>query len=178
MNALDFMTIPGWIALISGLFIIGQLVVSLFFGELDVDVDGDADFDMSAIWSPKGLIHFLAGGSWYLVLIQTIRENGNWLYYDWLLAIIVGLVTTTLLALLYFGLSKLACEKKKEEGEELVGRTGRIYLNKGNGNYTISISISGSLSHIQVSSETKNDKLNFNDPVTITKYSDRIYFIS
>ena len=178
MNALDFISLPGLIALISGLFIIGQLIISFFFGELDVDVDSDTDFDMSAIWSPKGLIHFLAGGSWYLVLIQTTRENGDWLYYDWLIAIVVGLVTATLLALLYFGLSKLACEKKKEEGEELIGRTGRVYLNKGNGNYIISINISGSLSNIQVSSETKNNKLNFNDPVTITKYSDGIYFIS
>ena len=177
MCTLDFTTVPGWIAVISGLLIVVQLVLSLFFGELDADFDGDADFDMSAIWSPKGLIHFLAGGSWYLVLIQTIRENGNWLYYDWRIAIVVGLVTATLLALLYFGLSKLACEKKKEEGEELIGRTGRVYLNKGDGNYIISINISGSLSNIQVSSETKNDKLKFNDPVTITKYSDGIYFI-
>lgn len=64
MYSLDFITLPGLIALISGLFIIGQLIISFFFGELNVDVDSDTDFDMSAIWSPKGLIHFLAGGSW------------------------------------------------------------------------------------------------------------------
>ena len=61
MYSLDFMTLPGWIALISGFLVIGQLLLTLFVGDLldiDTDADGFGDFDMSTIALPKGLIPF------------------------------------------------------------------------------------------------------------------------
>lgn len=179
MYTLDFMTLPGWIALISAFLVVGQLIISLVFGGLDVDTDADGfgDFDMSTIASPKGVIHFLCGASWYLVLVQPVRTAREWMYYDWLIAIGVGLITAFLLALLYYGLSKLACEKEKEKGEDLVGRRGYVYLNNGNGNYDVNISVSGASTIIQVTSENKNTSLKEGDNVVIKSYSDGIYFI-
>lgn len=182
MYTLDFFTLPGWIALISGLLVIGQLILTLVTGglDLDLDFDGDAsaDFDMSSVVSPKGLIHFLFGSSWYLVLIQPIRENREWLWNDWLIAIGVGLVVSIFVILLYYWLSKLACEKKRECGKELVNRVGHIYLNNGNGNYDLSIVISGMTSIIQVTSKSGNTTYKTGNPATIIEYKDGIYFIS
>lgn len=173
------MTLPGWIALISAFLVVGQLIVSIVFGGLDIDTDADGfgDFDMSTIASPKGILHFLCGASWYLVLVQPIRASREWLFYDWIIAIIVGLVAATMLALVYYGLSRLACEKEKEKGEDLVGRAGFVYLNNGNGNYDVSISVSGASEIIQVTSETKDTSLKEGDNVVIKSYSDGIYFI-
>lgn len=180
MYSLDFSTLPGWIALISSFLVIGQLLISIFFGGLDIDTDADGfgDFDMSTFASPKGIVHFLCGASWYLVLIQPVREGGEWMYYDWIVAVIIGALTTALLALLYYGLSKLACEKEKEKGDDLVGRTGYVYLNNGNGNYDVNISVSGMSSIIQVTSESKDVSLKEGDNVVIKSYSDGIYFIN
>ena len=51
------------LALVStGIFLL-QFVISIFFGGLDIDVDGDTnvDFDLGSLFSFKGLIHFLIG---------------------------------------------------------------------------------------------------------------------
>lgn len=182
MYSLDFMTLPGWIALISACLVVVQLIMTLITGglDLDLDFDGDAsaDFDMSSIVSPKGILHFLFGASWYLVLVQPIRENGIWLFRDWIISIIVGLVIAIFIILLYYWLSKLACEKEKESGNDLIGRTGYVYLNTGNGNYDINISISGANTIIQVTSESKNSTLKNGTDVVIKDYKDGIYFIS
>ena len=181
MYTLDFMTLPGWIALISGFLVVGQLILTLIFGgidlDLDMDADGSADFDASSIVSPKGLIHFLFGASWYLVLIQPIRYERTWLWSDWILAICIGLVVSMLVVLIYYWMSKLACEKPKESGKDLVGRTGHIYLNNGNGNYDVNIVISGALTTIQATSINGNSALKVHDPVTILDYKDGIYYI-
>ena len=52
-------------ALVStGIFLL-QFVISVFFGDLDMDVDGDAnaDFDLGSLFSFKGLVHFLIGAA-------------------------------------------------------------------------------------------------------------------
>ena len=181
MYSLDFMTFPGWIALISGFLVIGQLLLTLFVGDLldiDTDADGFGDFDMSTIASPKGLIHFLCGASWYLVLIQPFRDGRVWLWYDWFIAIGIGLVVAVLVIMLYYWMSKLACEKKKESGQDLINRVGHVYLNNGNGNYDVSINISGSTSIIQVTSKSGKKDLTTGSPVTIVEFQNGVYFIS
>lgn len=58
------------LALVStGIFLL-QFIVSIFLGDIDVDVNGDAniDFDMGSLFSFKGLVHFLIGFSWTKVL--------------------------------------------------------------------------------------------------------------
>jgi len=179
MHTLNFLTFPGIVALVSLFLMIGQLLLSVLLGAVDIDADADGfgDFDMSTLYSPKGIIHFLCGASWYLVLVQPIRENGNWLFYDWFIAIGVGLVVSILLALLYYGLSKLSCEKDIERGSALIGRSGRVYLNNLNGNYDVNITVSGMSTIFPVTSESGNVDLKTGDTVTIKNYSDGIYFI-
>lgn len=49
------------LALVSTGIFLFQFVISIFFGGLDIDVDGDTnvDFDLGSLFSFKGLIHFL-----------------------------------------------------------------------------------------------------------------------
>ena len=100
MYTLDFWNLPGILALISGFLVVGQLILTLFHGgidtDLDVDGDGFGDFDLGAILSPKGILHFIFGASWYLVLIQPYRPDRNWFAYDWFIAIGVGVLVSFL----------------------------------------------------------------------------------
>ena len=181
MYVLDFWNLPGWIALISGFLVVGQLILTLFFGSvdmnLDVDGDGFGDFDLGTLISPKGILHFLFGASWYLVLIKPIRPS-SWLWYDWLISIGVGVVVMLLVALLYYALSKLACEKVKESGKDLVGRAGVIYLNAGDGIYDLSIPISGNTTTIQVTSKSGKTDYRTGEQVELIEFSNGTYFIN
>ena len=176
-----FTTLPGWIAVISGFLVIGQLILTLFFsGAVDIDTDvdgGGGDFDFSTIISAKGFLHFLFGASWYLVLVQPYRPDQEWYGYDWIIAIGVGLVVAICVALLYFFMSKLACEKKKESGEELVGRAAKIYLHLKGDTYDGTVESSGMTTTIQVKSESGKIDYNVGEMVEIIKYENGIYYI-
>ena len=145
--------------------------------DLDVDGDGFGDFDLGTLVSPKGVLHFLFGASWYLVLIKPFRPS-SWLWYDWLISIGVGVVVMLLVALLYYAISKLACEKKKESGEELVGRPVSIYLNLGGGNYDATVVSSGMTTTIQVKSVSGKTDYRTGEQVELVKYENGIYFIN
>ena len=71
----------------TGIFLL-QFVISVFFGDLDMDVDGDAnaDFDLGSLFSFKGLVHFLIGFGWTRVLF----DGDTWQMYA--LAVLVGAV--------------------------------------------------------------------------------------
>lgn len=77
------------LALVStGIFLL-QFVISIFFGGLDIDVDGDTnvDFDLGSLFSFKGLIHFLigfgwtkvlfVGDAWYTYALAVVSESGR-----------------------------------------------------------------------------------------------------
>jgi hypothetical protein len=178
MYTLNFLTFPGFLAIISLSLVVFQLIGSIVLGGFDLDGDASgADFDFSSIVSPKGILHFLFGASWYLVLVQPLRSNMDWLWYDWVISIIIGLVASLIVIAIYYWLSKLACEKKEEVGEELVGRMCNVYLNNYNGNYDCTVISSETLKHIQVTSKSKNLDLTVGTPVKIISFENGIYFI-
>ena len=183
MYLLNFSSLPGYIAIISLILVVIMLIFSLI-GFVDTDIDGidggdlsGGDFDISTIISPKGFLHFLLGSSWYLVLIQPTRPNGVWLYYDWIIAIIVGVVLALMMAGIYFFMNKLACEKKKESGEELVGRSVTIYLHTKGGSYDARVKYSGMTTTIPVVSLSGYDKYQVGEQIEIVKYEKGIYYI-
>lgn len=184
-----FNSVYGIIALISGSVMVLQLVLTLIFGGLDIDTDTDADvdadgdadgdsgssgaFELTSLISPKGILHFLVGGSWYLVLAEYVR--GSLLARDWIIAIVVGFICSLLIGLLYWGMYKLQCEKVKESGNELIGRSGEVYLCVDN-NYEIYVPINGMKSRLVVLSKS-GKKYNTGDLCTIISYENGVYFI-
>lgn len=110
-------------ALVStGIFLL-QFVISVFFGDLDMDVDGDAnvDFDLGSLFSFKGLVHFLIGFGWTRVLFG----GDTWQTYA--LAVLVGMVFMLVLFYSYVLAYRLQNLRKPEKPYSLVGRAGRIY---------------------------------------------------
>lgn len=87
-----------------GIFLLKTLI-SIFFGDIDLDVDfdGDTDFDTSTLFSFKGILHFLLGFSTYLVGIARLNVNSatdfEFAWYHYLIATFVGFL---LMIMLYY----------------------------------------------------------------------------
>ena len=176
---INLVSIEGFVACISLAIIVIQLLASIFVGgDSDIDVDGDGDFDLSGLFTPKGILQFICGFAWYLVLIKASR--GSFLWYDWLIGAAIGLVLMICMALLYYGISKLSHENKFEKGEDLVGKSGTITSRNTDipGIYWMMISRDGTQSEIKVKSKSGNGNLRSGDQAQIVAFEDETYFIN
>lgn len=185
---MSFNSIYGLIALISSAIFIVQVILSFVSGfgdfDFDFDTDGDTDldidsdsgsFDLSSVISPKGILHFLLGGSWYLVFSEYFRGYVAW--YDWIIAVGVGFITSFILALVYWGMMKLESNIVPEKGTDLIGRSGTIYLpNRETNTYVIYTEINGAKRDITAKSKT-DKTYNTGDLVRIISFKDGIYYI-
>ena len=173
---MDFSTIQGILALFTSAILVGQLLVGFFIGaDSDIDVDGDAsgDFDLSTIFSPKGILQFICGSSWYLVLIGK-QVLG---FTDYAIAGCIGILFTLIMVGVYWMMFKLQKEIIPEKGNKLVGRRGTVYLKRPNNIYIIDIEINGRIQALKVKSEDENTKYQTGDLVTIKKFENEIYYI-
>ena len=173
-----FTSIQGFLALLTSAILVLQLLIGFFIGaDSDIDVDGDAsgDFDMSTIFSPKGILQFICGSSWYLVLIGK-QVLG---FTDYAIAGCIGLIFTLIMVGVYWVMYKLQKEIIPERGEKLIGRRGTVYLRKTNNRdaYIIDIEINGRLQALEVISEDSNKTYQTGDLVVIKKYEENIYYI-
>ena len=124
-----------------------KLCISLFAGDLDLDVDldGDTDADSSSIFSFKGVLHFLVGFSTFLAakahflsaeMIVNSNSTVQFSTFDYVYAIVAGLI---FMFLLYFGY-KIAIKANATPDlpqNLLNGSSGTVYLNLGNGKYSV-----------------------------------------
>jgi membrane protein implicated in regulation of membrane protease activity len=173
-----FTTIQGILASLTSAILVLQLLIGFFIGaDSDIDVDGNAsgDFDMSTIFSPKGILQFICGSSWYLVLIGK-QVLG---FTDYAIAGCIGLIFTLIMVGVYWMMYKLQKEIIPERGEKLIGRRGTVYLRKTNNRdaYIIDIEINGRLQALEVISEDSNKTYQTGDLVVIKKYEENIYYI-
>lgn len=124
----------------SGIFAV-QFVMTMFVGDVDIDLDGDTniDTDMGSIVSFKGLVHFGIGFGWSMVLAGTQSATA------YAVACTVGLVFMVVLWQVYRLAHKLQKSTVQEPIENLVGRRARIYNNLGNGRYVVQVNINGAL---------------------------------
>ena len=73
--------------------------------DLDLDADGTADLGWSDILSFKGLVHFLMGFGGWLSVMGYNRESLVW--YDYIIAVVLGVILFLSLYYLCKGLLKL-----------------------------------------------------------------------
>lgn len=161
------------IALVStGIFLL-QFIMSIFFGTLDIDVDGDAnpDIDMGSLFSFKGMVHFLIGFGWAKVLFP----GDGW--HTYAIAVVVGLVFMFALFYTYALAFRLQNLRKPERPDALVGRVGRVYINEGDGRYTIFIERDGAERELDVVSESGRKDYKTDETISVTKYSQNKYYI-
>lgn len=161
------------------LFII-KLAISLFAGDIDMDVDfdGDSDFDSSSAFSFKGVLHFLVGFSSYLFArahtdtVNVVNGNVQFSFGDFVWAFIVGIIIMVALFYAY----KLAMKANNEttNPEDLINNAkGTIYINLGNGSYSVQAHTSAGTTN--VTAYYTSDKLTPGTEVTLLKEEDKIY---
>lgn len=161
------------IALVAtGVFLV-QFIISVFFGDIDLDFDGDAniDTDLGSIVSFKGLSHFGIGFGWTMVLYREPTTR------NLIIATVMGLVFVIVLWRLYILAYKLQKVRHPEKPERLVGRYGTVYTNMGDGRYIIQMSHNGALRELDVVSASGNTTLRTGERVTINRFEDNIYYI-
>ena len=101
-------------------------IIRFILSWVGADFDVDADVDISDVVSFKGLTHFLMGFSGWLSVKSYITHNVMW--YDYLIALILGIIFVILLYFVYKFLISLETKPQILFGKQLIGKTGKIYV--------------------------------------------------
>ena len=111
--------------IIYGIFII-RFILSWVGGDFDLDMDVDSDVDLGDIVSFKGITHFLMGFFGWLSTKSFTTHNIMW--YDYIIALILGIIFMILLYFVYKLLISLETKPQILSGKQLIGKTGKIYV--------------------------------------------------
>ena len=101
-------------------------IIRFILSWIGADFDIDADVDISDVVSFKGFTHFLMGFSGWLSVKSYITHNVMW--YDYLIALILGVIFVILLYFVYKLLISLETKPQILSGKQLIGKTGKIYV--------------------------------------------------
>ena len=101
-------------------------IIRFILSWVGADFDVDADIDIGDVVSFKGLTHFLMGFSGWLSVKSYITHNVMW--YDYLIALILGVIFVILLYFVYKLLISLETKPQILSGKQLIGKTGKIYV--------------------------------------------------
>ena len=110
-------------AIIYGIFII-RFILSWVGGDFDMDVD--TDLDLGDVVSFKGITHFLMGFFGWLSVKSFTTHNVMW--YDYLIAFILGVIFVIILYYVYKFLMKLENKPQVLSGKDFIGSTAKVYL--------------------------------------------------
>ena len=101
-------------------------IIRFILSWIGADFDIEADVDVSDVVSFKGLTHFLMGFSGWLSVKSYITHNVMW--YDYLIALILGVIFVILLYFVYKLLISLETKPQILFGKQLIGKIGKIYI--------------------------------------------------
>lgn len=110
-------------AVIYGIFII-RFILSWVGGDFDIDMD--VDLDLSDVVSFKGITHFLMGFFGWLSVKSFTTHNIMW--YDYLIAFVLGVIFVIILYYVYKFLMKLENKPQILSGKNLIGSIAKVYL--------------------------------------------------
>lgn len=108
------------------LIVYSIFIIRFILSWIGADFDIDADVDISDVVSFKGLTHFLMGFSGWLSVKSYTTHNVMW--YDYLIALILGVIFVILLYFVYKLLISLETKPQILSGKQLIGKTGKIYV--------------------------------------------------
>ena len=101
-------------------------IIRFILSWIGADFDIDADVDIGDVVSFKGLTHFLMGFSGWLSVKSYTTHNVMW--YDYIIALILGVIFVILLYFVYKLLISLETKPQILSGKQLIGKTGKIYV--------------------------------------------------
>lgn len=142
----------------------------------DFEIDGDADIDLGDVVSFKGATHFMMGLSGWLS-VKSIVSTVQW--YDYITAIIVGFLFVVMLFYVYKLMLKLESKPTILEGNDFIGKSGKIYLTSGNDGlfYYYMITAANGNGTVELYAKSTN-KYNVGDSIIINKFEGNYYIIS
>ena len=108
------------------LIVYSIFIIRFILSWIGADFDIDADVDISDVVSFKGFTPFLMGFSGWLSVKSYITHNVMW--YDYLIALILGVIFVILLYFVYKFLISLETKSQILFGKQLIGKTGKIYI--------------------------------------------------
>ena len=153
-----------------------RFILSWVGGDFDLDMDTDGDVDLGDVVSFKGATHFLMGFfSWLSTKLMTTHAI---MWYDYIIAFVIGLIFFTILLFVYKFMIKLEHKPSIYSGKGLIGKPAKIYVNKGkeSGLYRYIITIyngNGTLEY-----DAKSEKyFSVGDMVHVTDYDGAYYII-
>lgn len=156
------------IALVTtGIFAV-QFILSIFFGDMETDVDVNAD--ISSVVSFKGLTHFGIGFGWYMYLA------GNTEIQSLVIAILIGLFFVFAVWFLYKKAYQLQQVNHSEQTGQLVGRECTIYFKQAGNKYTVQTNRDGALREVDVISES-GKTYQTGDRTIISNYKNGVLYI-
>jgi hypothetical protein len=164
------------------LFVV-KLAISLFAGDIDLDVDfdGDSDFDTSSAFSFKGALHFLVGFSSYLfarahtTTVNIVDGKVQFSIGDFVWAVIAGIII--MVALYYAYKLALKANNSAKNPEDLIDNSkGTIYINLGNGSYSVQAHTASGTTN--VTAFYTGDELEPGTEVTLEKDGNNIFIKS
>lgn len=171
-----------------GLFFV-RFILSWVVGDADVDTDTDADFDADAdvdggdsglSWSDivtfKGATHFGMGFFGWLSSKQYLSDHIAW--YDWFIAIIIGLIFTIVLYFVYYLLLKLESKPVVLSGTKLIGSRATIHLilPKNDDYYRYSITVFNGVGTVEVEAKSKKE-YSIGSITSIINFENQVYLI-
>ena len=106
--------------------IYGIFIIRFILSWVGADFDVDTDLDLSDVVSFKGLTHFLMGFSGWLSVKSYTTHNVMW--YDYLIAFILGVIFVIILYYVYKFLMKLENKPQVLSGKDFIGSTAKVYL--------------------------------------------------
>lgn len=163
MTSAIFLTV----AIVATAIFLVQFIVSIFFGDIDTDVDMDTD--LGSVISFKGLTHFCIGMGWYMYISQGTDIS------SYVVGILVGLVFVLVLWFLYKKAWQLQNENRPEKPEALLGRECTIYTQNGD-RYVVQIAVNGALREMDVRS-LEGRKYRTGDRAVIVRFESGIMYI-
>lgn len=163
MTSTIFLTV----AIVATAIFLVQFIVSIFFGDIDTDVDMDTD--LGSVISFKGLTHFCIGMGWYMYISQGTDIS------SYVVGILVGLVFMLVLWFLYKKAWQLQNENRPEKPEALLGRECTIYTQNGD-RYVVQIAVNGALREMDVRS-LEGRKYRTGDRAVIVRFESGIMYI-
>lgn len=147
-------------------FILSNLGIS--DTDLDIDFDGNIDFDVGDLLSFKGLIHFAMGFSGWLML------TGKVTVLTISCACCVGILFMLLLYFIYRICMKFNSEPTIKSKSDLVGEVVIVYVPLSNGKCICKVN-APNYTEIMCKADTN---VQMGDILTIKSYKDGIYYIS
>jgi len=152
-----------------GIFLL-RFALSWFGG--DFELDSDADLDVSDVVSFKGFLHFLMGFTGWL---STKNLIAHIVWYDYIIAFVVGVLFIAALFFVYKLLLKLESKPTILTGQELVGSFGKIYLDRGD---SYLVTVNNGLGTTEVPARYReNKKYKTGDTVMLCDYKEGYYSI-